>query len=56
MRHLAPSEGANPIAELLEASDGMLYGTANAGGTAGLGTLNQYTGGGFGTVFQLTLR
>jgi uncharacterized repeat protein (TIGR03803 family) len=39
------TEGANPIAGLIQATDGNLYGTAYGGGT----------GGGWGTVFEITL-
>src|SRR5439155_17317444 len=34
-----PSEGANPIAGLIQGSDGNFYGTTEYGGTAGSGTV-----------------
>jgi uncharacterized repeat protein (TIGR03803 family) len=39
-----PIDGANPYGELIQASDGALYGTASAGGASG-----------FGAVFKITL-
>jgi uncharacterized repeat protein (TIGR03803 family) len=37
------SDGVNPFAGVIQASDGNLYGTAEAGGTNGLGTIFQLT-------------
>ncbi|MGA3268806.1 MAG: choice-of-anchor tandem repeat GloVer-containing protein [Verrucomicrobiota bacterium] len=43
--------GANPQGSLIQATDGRIYGTTPFGGTG----FNQSSGGGFGTVLQLTV-
>ncbi|WP_263355905.1 choice-of-anchor tandem repeat GloVer-containing protein [Acidicapsa ligni] len=39
----APKDGAVPVGQLMQASDGNYYGTAYAGGTSGNGTIYQLT-------------
>jgi len=38
-----PNEGINPIARIISAPDGSMYGTTDAGGTAGQGTIFKLT-------------
>jgi uncharacterized repeat protein (TIGR03803 family) len=40
---VSPADGSNPFGGLVQATDGMLYGTTNAAGSNNLGTLYQIT-------------
>jgi uncharacterized repeat protein (TIGR03803 family) len=44
------SDGSNPLAALIQGSDGNFYGTTSAGGTFGYGTVFSITPAGAGTV------
>jgi uncharacterized repeat protein (TIGR03803 family) len=46
------NDGANPVASLIQASDGRLYGTTQFGGAYGNGTVFQVSSNGFNTLYS----
>jgi uncharacterized repeat protein (TIGR03803 family) len=54
LHHFVRGEGgASPLANVIEASDGSLYGTTSAGGATSSAPLQDSTQSGFGTVFTI---